>query len=120
MGEGENIPAPEGVVAAPPLDVDVVATVEEPWLDVNVPAVVSPPEDVLLVTTCTSAARAEDPLKQKRKATTTRIPAFDKKLLIFSDYYRVERMKCRATSPQNFNQNLPLRPIKKRLNRSAH
>jgi hypothetical protein len=61
MGEGENIPAPEGVVAAPPLDVDVVATVEEPWLDVNVPAVVSPPEDVLLVTTCTSAARAEDP-----------------------------------------------------------
>ena len=61
MGEGENIPPPDGVVAAPPLDVDVVAAVEEPWLDVNVPAVVSPPEDVLLVTTCTSAARAEDP-----------------------------------------------------------
>ena len=61
MGEGENIPAPDGVVAAPPLDVDVVATVEEPWLDINVPAVVSPPEDALLVTTCTSAARAEGP-----------------------------------------------------------
>jgi hypothetical protein len=61
MGEGENIPGPDGVVAAPLLDVDVVATVEEPWLDVNVPAVVSPPEDALLVTTCTSAACAEGP-----------------------------------------------------------
>ena len=61
-GEGENIPAPAGVVAAPPLDVDVVAAVEEPWLDVNVPTVVSPPEDALLVTaTCSSAAGAEDP-----------------------------------------------------------
>jgi hypothetical protein len=61
IGDGENMPAPDGVVAAPPLDVDVVAAVEESWLDVNVPAVASPPEDVLLVTTCTSAARAEDP-----------------------------------------------------------
>jgi len=61
-GEGENIPAPDGVVAAPPVDVDVVAAVEEPWLDVGVPAVVSPPEDVLLVAaTCSSAAGAEDP-----------------------------------------------------------
>ena len=60
-GEDENIPAPDGVVAAPPLDVEVVAAVEEPWLDVNVPAVVSPPEDALLVTTCTSVAGAEDP-----------------------------------------------------------
>src|SRR5262249_44487186 len=50
-------PAPAGVVAAPPLDVDVVAAVEEPWPDVAVPAVVSPPEDALLVTaTCSSAA----------------------------------------------------------------
>ena len=58
-GEGENIPAPFGVVAAPPLDVDVVAAVEE--LDVGVPAVVSPPEDALLVAgTCSSAAGAED------------------------------------------------------------
>ena len=56
-GEGENIPAPFGVVAAPPLDVDVVAAVEEPWLDVDVLVVVSPPEDALLVTaTCSSAA----------------------------------------------------------------
>ena len=56
-GEGENIPAPDGVVAAPPVDVDVVAAVEEPWLDVGVPAVVSPPEDVLLVAaTCSSVA----------------------------------------------------------------
>ena len=61
MGEGENIPGPDGVVAAPSLDVDVVAAVEEPWLDVGVPAVVSPPEDTLLVTTCTSVAGAEDP-----------------------------------------------------------
>jgi hypothetical protein len=61
MSEGENIPGPDGVVAAPLLDVDVVAAVEEPWLDVNVPAVVSPPEDALLVTTCTSVAGAEDP-----------------------------------------------------------
>ena len=60
-GEGENIPAPDGVVVAPPLDADVVAAVEEPWLDVDVLAVVSPPEDALLVTTCTSAARAEGP-----------------------------------------------------------
>ena len=57
MGEGENIPGPDGVVAAPPVDVDVVAAVEEPWLDVGVPAVVSPPEDVLLVAaTCSSVA----------------------------------------------------------------
>ena len=56
-GEGENIPAPDGVVAIPPLDVDVVAAVEEPWLDVDVLAVVSPPEDALLVRgTCSSAA----------------------------------------------------------------
>jgi len=74
-GEGENIPTPDGLVAAPPLDVDVVATVEEPWLDVDVLAaveepwldvdmlaVVSPPEDALLVAaTCSSAAGAEDP-----------------------------------------------------------
>ena len=60
-GEGENIPTPDGLVAAPPLDVDVVATVEEPWLDVDVLAVVSPPEDALLVAaTCSSAAGAED------------------------------------------------------------
>jgi len=116
-GEGENIPAPDGVVAAPPLDadvvaaveepsldVDVVAAIEEPSLDVDVLAVISPPEDALLVAaTCCSAAGAEDPRKQTRKATTTRTPAFDKKLLIFSDYYRVERMKCRVKSPQNFS-----------------
>ena len=61
-GEGENIPAPDGVVAALPLDVDVLAAVEEPWLDVDVLAVVSPPEDALLVAaTCSSAAGAEDP-----------------------------------------------------------
>jgi hypothetical protein len=74
-GEGENIPAPDGVVAAPPLDfdvisaveeswldVDVLAAVKEPWLDVDVLAVVSPPEDALLVAaTCSSAAGAEDP-----------------------------------------------------------
>ena len=73
-GEDENIPAPDGVVAAPPLDVEVVAAVEEPWLDVDVLAaveepgldvdvlaVVSPPEDALLVAaTCSSAAGAED------------------------------------------------------------
>ena len=59
-GEGENIPAPEGVVAAPPLDVDVVAAVEEPWLEVDVLAIVSPPEDALLVAaTCSSAAGAD-------------------------------------------------------------
>ena len=74
-GEGENIPTPDGLVAAPPLDVDVVAAIEEPWLDVDVLAaveepgldvdvlaVVSPPEDALLVAaTCSSAAGAEDP-----------------------------------------------------------
>jgi hypothetical protein len=73
-GEGENIPAPDGVVAAPPLDrvlavveelwlaVDVVAAVEEPWLNVDVLAVVSPPEDALLVAaTCSSAAGAVGP-----------------------------------------------------------
>jgi hypothetical protein len=61
-GEGENIPVPEGVVAAPPLDVDVVAAVEEPWLEVDVLAIVSPPEEALLVAaTCSSAAGAEDP-----------------------------------------------------------
>jgi hypothetical protein len=74
-GKGENIPAPDGAVAAPPLDVDVVAAVKEPWLDVDVVApvqvpwlnvdvlaVVSPPEDALLVAaTCSSAAGAEDP-----------------------------------------------------------
>jgi len=74
-GKGENIPAPDGVVTAPPLDVDVLARVEEPWLDVDVLAaveerwldvdvlaVISPPEDALLVAaTCSSAAGAEDP-----------------------------------------------------------
>jgi hypothetical protein len=63
------------VVAAPPLgvdviaaveeswlDVDVIAAVEEPWLDVDVLAVVSPPEDALLVAApCSSAAGADDP-----------------------------------------------------------
>jgi hypothetical protein len=75
-GEGENIPVPDGVVAASPPDgvlaaveepwlhVDVVAAVEGPWLDVDadVLAVVSPPEDVLLVAaTCSSAAGTEGP-----------------------------------------------------------
>ena len=60
-GEGENIPAPDGVVAAPPFDVDVVAAVEETWLDVDVLVVVSLPEDALLVAApCSSAAGAED------------------------------------------------------------
>ena len=45
------------MVAALPPDVNVVAAVEEPWLDVDVPAVASPPEDALLVTAaCSSAA----------------------------------------------------------------
>jgi hypothetical protein len=59
------------VVAAPPLD-GVLAIVEEPWLavdavaavelDVDVLAVVSPPEDALLVAaTCSSAAGTEGP-----------------------------------------------------------
>ena len=62
MGDGENILAPDGVVAAPSLDVDVVAAVEGPWLDADVLAVVSPAEDALpATTTCTSAARAEGP-----------------------------------------------------------
>jgi len=74
-GKGENIPVPDGLVAAPPLDVDMLAAVEEPWLDVDVVAaieepwfdvdvlaVVSPPEDALLVAApCSSAAGAEDP-----------------------------------------------------------
>jgi hypothetical protein len=60
-GEGENIPAPDAVVAAPPLD-GVLAAVEDPCLDVDVLAVVSPPEDALLVAaTCSCAAGAEDP-----------------------------------------------------------
>ena len=72
-GKGENIPVPDGVVPAPPLDVDVlaaveepwlevdvIAAIEEPWLDVDALAVVSPPEDALLVAaTCSSAAGAE-------------------------------------------------------------
>ena len=48
-------------VEEPWLDVDVVAAIEEPWLDVDVLAVVSPPEDALLVAApCSSAAGAED------------------------------------------------------------
>jgi hypothetical protein len=61
-GEGENISTPDEVVAARPLDVDVVGTVQKPWVDVDVLAAVSPPEDALLVTAhCSSAAGAEDP-----------------------------------------------------------
>ena len=69
-GEGENIPAPDGVVAARPLDVDVVAAVEEPLLDVGVLAVVSPPEDALLVTaTCSSAASCRGTPENRREVT---------------------------------------------------
>jgi len=62
IGECENILAPGRLVPTPPLDVDVVAAVEGPWLDADVLAVVSPAEDALpATTTCTSAARAEGP-----------------------------------------------------------